>query len=389
MTPRGSVPRLRPDLGLDEQGQDRRQEGRHASSPPRAPSSCRPAPSPARRSAAPPAAPSRPTTSPTSLSVGYDVVSNRSKVAAYRAPGAPIGAYAVECVLDELAEKLKMDPIELRLKNAAKQGTKADARPGLSAHRLSWRRWKRRTHIRTTRRRSASQPGPRRGLGLLVQRRRRIERRRSTSTRTARSWSSPAIPTSAARAPRIANIAAELLGIDYKRVTVLIGDTEHDRLLQPDRRQPRHLRLRHGGHAVAAKVIADLQARAAKIWKIDPDAVELGKRRGQPGRRQCRQVRAAVAGRSSPRTRRRPAARSAPASSSTPRAPKAASAPISATSRSTANRQRPGAALHRDPGRRPRDPSELCRGPDAGRRRPGHRLGAQRGVHLRQGRQAR
>ena len=59
------------------------------------------------------------------LSVGYDVLSNRSKVAAYRAPGAPIGAYAVECVLDELAEALKMDPLELRRKNGAKQGTKA------------------------------------------------------------------------------------------------------------------------------------------------------------------------------------------------------------------------------------------------------------------------
>ena len=58
-------------------------------------------------------------------SVGYDVVSNRSKVAAYRAPGAPIGAYAVECVMDELAEALKMDPLQFRLKNAAKQGTKA------------------------------------------------------------------------------------------------------------------------------------------------------------------------------------------------------------------------------------------------------------------------
>src|SRR5919201_1702808 len=62
---------------------------------------------------------------PNVLSVGYDVLSNRSKVAAYRAPGAPIGAFAVECVLDELAEGLNMDPLELRLKNAAKQGTKA------------------------------------------------------------------------------------------------------------------------------------------------------------------------------------------------------------------------------------------------------------------------
>ncbi len=56
---------------------------------------------------------------------GYDVVVNRPKVAAYRAPGAPISEYAVESVLDELAQKIGMDPIELRLKNAAKQGTKA------------------------------------------------------------------------------------------------------------------------------------------------------------------------------------------------------------------------------------------------------------------------
>ncbi len=56
---------------------------------------------------------------------GYDVVTNRPKVAAYRAPGAPIGAFSVECTLDELAKALKMDPLVLRQKNAAKEGTKA------------------------------------------------------------------------------------------------------------------------------------------------------------------------------------------------------------------------------------------------------------------------
>ena len=55
--------------------------------------------------------------------VGFDVVSNRPKVAAYRAPGSPIGAFAVESVLDVLAQKIGMDPLELRLKNAAKAGT--------------------------------------------------------------------------------------------------------------------------------------------------------------------------------------------------------------------------------------------------------------------------
>ena len=57
--------------------------------------------------------------------VGYDVVTNRPKVAAYRAPGGPISEYAVESVVDEIAEKLGIDPIEMRLKNAAKEGTKA------------------------------------------------------------------------------------------------------------------------------------------------------------------------------------------------------------------------------------------------------------------------
>jgi CO/xanthine dehydrogenase Mo-binding subunit len=57
--------------------------------------------------------------------IGFDVVVNRPKVAAYRAPGGPISEYGVESVMDELAQQLKLDPIEFRLKNAAREGTKA------------------------------------------------------------------------------------------------------------------------------------------------------------------------------------------------------------------------------------------------------------------------
>ena len=57
--------------------------------------------------------------------IGHDVVSNRPKVAAYRAPGAPMSEYAVESVVDEIALKLDIDPIELRLMNAAKEGTQS------------------------------------------------------------------------------------------------------------------------------------------------------------------------------------------------------------------------------------------------------------------------
>ena len=63
--------------------------------------------------------------------VGHDVISNRPKVAAYRAPGAPIAVFGVESVIDELAKKLGIDPIDFRLKNAAREGTQTYYGPKL------------------------------------------------------------------------------------------------------------------------------------------------------------------------------------------------------------------------------------------------------------------
>jgi CO/xanthine dehydrogenase Mo-binding subunit len=63
--------------------------------------------------------------------VGFDVVTNRPKAAAYRAPGAPIAAFAVESALDTLAHELGIDALTLREKNAAKQGTRAAYGPTL------------------------------------------------------------------------------------------------------------------------------------------------------------------------------------------------------------------------------------------------------------------
>ncbi|MFN0039032.1 MAG: xanthine dehydrogenase family protein molybdopterin-binding subunit, partial [Burkholderiales bacterium] len=63
--------------------------------------------------------------------IGFDVVVNRPKVAAYRAPGGPISEFAVESVIDEIAMKIGMDPVEFRLKNAAKEGTRAPYGPKL------------------------------------------------------------------------------------------------------------------------------------------------------------------------------------------------------------------------------------------------------------------
>ena len=64
--------------------------------------------------------------------VGYDVVSNRPKAAAYRAPGAPISAYAVESTMDIAAKTVGMDPLAFRLKNAATPGTQMVYGPKLA-----------------------------------------------------------------------------------------------------------------------------------------------------------------------------------------------------------------------------------------------------------------
>src|SRR6056297_2554569 len=61
--------------------------------------------------------------------IGWDVVTNRPKAAAYRAPGAPMAAFAVESAIDELAKGFGLDPLEVRLMNGADEGTRASYGP--------------------------------------------------------------------------------------------------------------------------------------------------------------------------------------------------------------------------------------------------------------------
>ena len=53
---------------------------------------------------------------------GYGVQTNRFTFGAYRGPGAPTAAFAMESLLDELAAELGIDPLELRLKNSLVEG---------------------------------------------------------------------------------------------------------------------------------------------------------------------------------------------------------------------------------------------------------------------------
>ena len=53
---------------------------------------------------------------------GYEVLTNKPGVGAYRAPGAPQATFAIEQAVDEVAEKVGWDPVEFRLKNASEGG---------------------------------------------------------------------------------------------------------------------------------------------------------------------------------------------------------------------------------------------------------------------------
>lgn len=60
---------------------------------------------------------------------GYDIVVNRPKVTAYRAPSAPMASFAVESTIDLVAQKLGINAVDFRIKNAAKEGTRASYGP--------------------------------------------------------------------------------------------------------------------------------------------------------------------------------------------------------------------------------------------------------------------
>ena len=67
---------------------------------------------------------------------GIDVVVNTQKAAAYRAPGSPVSAFAAESVIDEICEQIGMDPVEFRMRNAAKEGLSPAHRTGVPQDRV-------------------------------------------------------------------------------------------------------------------------------------------------------------------------------------------------------------------------------------------------------------
>ncbi len=204
--------------------------------------------------------------------VGYDVVSNRPKVAAYRAPGAPISEYAVECVVDELAGKLGMDPIDLRLKNAAKEGTEAAYGPKFGPVGLVETLEAARDHPHYS-----APLGPNRGRGVASGFWFNVGGETCATININEDGTAQLMvgtPDIGGSRASMAMMAAEELGIDLDRVNPVVGDTGSlgFTFLTGGSRV-----TFSGGKAVveaAGNVINELRGRAAKIWDIPVEAVK-------------------------------------------------------------------------------------------------------------------
>ncbi len=204
--------------------------------------------------------------------VGYDVVCNRPKSAAYRAPGAPIGHYAVESVIDMCAKAIGMDPLELRIKNVAGIGVPTIAGPkhahagfvetlnALKAHPAY-----------------ANPPkGPNQGRGVAIGYWFNGGGESSASLQVNADGTvlvatgSPDIGGSRAS---MALMAAETLGVDYNLVRAIVADTGsigYTHVTGGSR-----VTFATGMAVVDAtkNAIKDLCRRAAMIWDVDPEGV--------------------------------------------------------------------------------------------------------------------
>ena len=204
--------------------------------------------------------------------VGYDVVVNRPKAAAYRAPGAPIAAFAVECALDALANKLGMDPLELRLKNAAKEGTQAPYGPKFP--RIGFEE----TLLAAKAHPHYSAPlGPNQGRGLASGFWFNIGGNSSASVALNEDGTVIVVtgnPDIGGSRASMAMMTAEVLAIDVARVKPLVADTES--VPYSDLTGGSRVTFATGKAVVEAAqdVVRQLKERAAKMWEIDPDQVE-------------------------------------------------------------------------------------------------------------------
>lgn len=202
---------------------------------------------------------------------GLDVVVNKPKVAAYRAPGAPLSSFAAESLLDDVARELGRDPIDLRLQNAVTEGDKA-------AHGVVFEAIGLQETLRVAQRETKRAPalGSRQGRGVASGYWFNAGLQSTATVNIAADGSAVVVtgsPDIGGSRASLAMMAAEELGIDVHRVHPVLADTQT--IGFNDQTGGSRVTYATGMAVVEAsrQVIAQLRERAATLFGVDVDAV--------------------------------------------------------------------------------------------------------------------
>ncbi len=209
---------------------------------------------------------------PNNKAIGVNVLCNRPKVAAYRAPSAPMMAFGVESTIDQVAKEIGMDPVKLRLKNVAREGTLAPYGPvwGPIGIEPTLEAVRDHPHMK-------AKLGKNQGRGVACGFWFNIGGQTCCDLNIGQDGSVNltvgTIDVGGARAS-LALIAAEELGISYDHVKVNVGDTSS--LGHNDTTEGSRGTFSSGMAAIfaARDAIEILKARAAAMWQIPVENVE-------------------------------------------------------------------------------------------------------------------
>ncbi len=206
-------------------------------------------------------------------SEGWNVVTNRPKEAAYRAPGAPLGVWGVESVLDELCQELNLDPMEVRIKNAAKKGTKSSYGPTFDDMGLLTALEAAKAHPHW----NAPLDGPNKGRGLSCGFWFNFGGATSVSLQINSDGTASVTegnPDIGGSRASISMMAAETLGLPFEKVRTIVADTNSIGFNQETNGSRVTFAVGLATIKAAEAAIKVMCGRAAKIWGIDEEAVD-------------------------------------------------------------------------------------------------------------------
>ena len=210
---------------------------------------------------------------------GFDYLVNKPKSTPYRAPGSIQVAFAMETVVDEVCERLQMDPMEFRIRNATQEGDRRPDGPlfGRMGNLEVQQAAKESAHWNTPLERAAPN-GRKRGRGVATAYMIGLGLRSSANISINDDGTATlvlgSVDIGGGTRGSLAMIAAEVLGIPAEDVWPVQADTDSVGYNDGTFGSRTTVATGWAVYNAANNAIAEMTRRAAILWQLDPDDVE-------------------------------------------------------------------------------------------------------------------